>query len=100
MKNIILSAGNETKVYSVPDEVADNLRKYCIEFCDKWLINSPDAEKYRKNGVLCYNESTFIDYLNTYIFPHQESYIVENLGWIDDNSELPPLYANCPQFNF
>ena len=47
MKNVILSSEGDSIVYSVPDTVADNLRKYCIEFCDKWLWKSPNAEKYR-----------------------------------------------------
>ena len=47
MKNVILSSDGDSIVYSVPDTVADNLRKYCIAFCDKWLWKSPNAEKYR-----------------------------------------------------
>ena len=35
MKEVILSADGDSIVYSVPDEVANDLRKYCIEFCDK-----------------------------------------------------------------
>ena len=44
MKNIILSADGDCVVYSVPDVVADNLREYCIEFCDEWLWKSPNAK--------------------------------------------------------
>lgn len=32
MRNILLSADNEISVFSVPDEVADNLEEYCLEF--------------------------------------------------------------------
>ena len=35
MKKVILSADGDSVIYSVPDEVADNLDKFCIEFCDK-----------------------------------------------------------------
>ena len=37
MKEIIISADGDSVVYSVPDDVANHLRKYCIEFCDKWM---------------------------------------------------------------
>lgn len=33
MKNVLLSADSEISVFAVPDEVADNLEKYCLEFC-------------------------------------------------------------------
>ena len=33
MKNVLLSADGDISVFSVPDEVADHLEKYCLEFC-------------------------------------------------------------------
>ena len=100
MKNIVISADGDRKVYSVPDIVAENLREYCIEFCDRWLVTSPDAEKYRRNGGVCYDEDDFIEYLNTWLFPEEKSVLVENLGWIEFNTALPEPYNDCPQFNF
>ncbi len=100
MKEVILSADSESTVYSVPDAVADDLRGYCIEFCDSWLHNSPDAEKYRRGGCVCYTEADFIAYLNQYVFPQEKSVKVKNLGWIGQRSELPAEYAGCPYFNF
>ena len=100
MKEIILSSDGYSFVYSVPDIVAENLKEYCIEFCDNWLPNSPDAKQYRQNGGLCYTESDFIDYLNKYIFPNEKSVMVKNLGWRDLGKDLPEEYANCPNFNF
>lgn len=47
MKEIIISADGDSVVYSVPDDVANHLRKYCIEFCDKWMKTSPHAKRYR-----------------------------------------------------
>lgn len=44
MKKILLSADSEISVFKVPDKVADNLEKYCLEFCCDWLYNSPDAK--------------------------------------------------------
>lgn len=100
MKKVILSADGDSIVYLVPDDVADNLEEYCLEFCSNWLRYSPDAEKYRKDGILCYTERDFIDYLNAYVFPDCESKIVENLGWTNLGDNLPERYKNYPYFNF
>lgn len=100
MKNVVLSADGDRKVYSVPDIVADNLSKYCIEFCTKWIRNSPHAKKYRIRGGVCYNEDDFIEYLNTYAFPNEKSVLIKNLGWIDFRTKLPTPYCDYPEFNF
>ena len=68
MKYVLLSADGEISVFSVPDKVANNLQKYCLEFCCNWLYQSPEAAKFRVQmgdtvGV-CYDEKDFIDYLN------------------------------------
>ncbi len=95
MKEIILSADGECMLYFVPDDVADNLDEYCLQFCHEWLNTSPDAEKYRFGAGFCYNEADFIDYLNEYIFPEQKSIFVKNIGWA-----IPNKYKNIPYFNF
>ena len=101
MKNVIISADGDRMVYSVPDIVADNLTEYCIEFCDKWLRTSPYAKKYRINGGLCYNERDFIEYLNRFIFPKEQSVFIENLGPMGiDELLIPERYKDCPMFNF
>lgn len=100
MKEVIISADGDSIVYLVPDVVADNLRKYCVSFCDKWMRTSPNAKKYRIKGGYCYNEAEFIDYLNEYIFPKQKSVFVKNLGWTDLGRNLPAEYKDCPYFNF
>ena len=99
MKNIVISADGDRMVYSVPDIVADNLEKYCLEFYT-WLKTSPHAEKYRIQGVLYYNEADFIEYLNKWIFPGELSSFVENIGRIDSDNFLPEPYQYCPKFNF
>ena len=48
MKKVVISADGDRKVYSVPDVVAENLEKYCMEFCTTWLWESPHAKKYRR----------------------------------------------------
>lgn len=100
MKEIILSADGDSVVYLVPDVIADNLNKYCIEFCDNWLWNSPDAKQYRTKQGLCFNEADFINYLNKYIFPEQKSVLLKNLGWTDLGKNLPSEYKSHPYFNF
>ena len=100
MKEVIISADGDSKVYLVPDVVADNLKKCCIEFCDKWMRTSPDAEKYRMNGGYCFNEGDFIDYLNEYVFPEQKSELVKDLGWTELGENLPAEYQGVPYFNF
>ena len=95
-----MSADGDSIVYLEPDKVADNLRKYCIEFCDKWLRTSPHAKKYRVKGGYCYNEADFIEYLNKFIFPDQKSVLVKNLGWTDFQNGPPPEYREHPYFNF
>ncbi len=100
MKCVLLSADNNPSVYSVPDVVAKNLRKYCIDFCDKWLRQSPNAKKFRIGGGVCYNEKDFIEYLNTWISPDEPSVLIENLGWINSKADIPEKYKDCEWFNF
>ena len=100
MKEIILSADGDSMVYLVPKAVADNLKKYCIEFSDKWMKTSPKAKCYRTKHGYCYNEADFIDYLNKYIFPEQKSVFIKNLGWTDLGENLPVEYQKHPYFNF
>ena len=103
MKQVLLSADGPISVFSVPDQVADNLEQYCNEFCCNWLPKSPDAAKYRVSSgdqvVMCYNEKDFIEYLNQYVCD-QQSTLVETIrlnGWED---ELPEAYRDLPYFYF
>lgn len=103
MKNVLLSADNEISVFSVPDKVADNLEKYCLDFCCVWLRESPDASKYRVQmgdtvGV-CYSEKDFINYLNQYICDEQ-SILITTLTDVYSEKELPKEYTGLPYFNF
>ena len=100
MREVILSADGDSIVYLVPKEVAIDLSKYCIEFCDKWMKTSPKAKKYKRKGGYCYNEADFIVYLNQYIFPEKKSRFVKNLGWTDLGKHLPMEYQGHPYFNF
>ncbi len=100
MREIILSSDGPCYMYLVPDEVAENLEEYCIEFCDVWLRKSPDAEKYRIGRGVCYSVRDFIDYLNKYIFPYRKSFLIKELGAINRGKKLPPKYRDYPYFSF
>ncbi|MBE5845951.1 MAG: hypothetical protein E7302_17640 [Butyrivibrio sp.] len=100
MKNVILSHDGDSVVYSVPDIVAENLEKYCLEFTN-WMYHSRQARrKHKIQGGFCYSEADFIDYLNQYIFPTEQSELVKILGWTDLGEELPDEYKWIPYFNF
>ena len=82
----------------------DNLRKYCLDFRNDWLPNSPDAKKYRRNAEngeisLCYDETDFIKYLNKYVCKNKVKR-VEKLKTVYSVYELPEKYKNLPYFNF
>ena len=99
MKNVILSADGSSKVYSVPDAVADDLEHYCQDFSN-WLYESPDAAKYHDGAGVCYDEADFIEYLNTWVFPEQPCVFVADLGVIRWNWLTPFKYRRCPRFKF
>ena len=98
MKHIILSADSTPSVYLVPDKVSDNLKDYCNDFWE-WMQTSPHAGKYRVdfNGIagLCYTESDFIEYLNTWVFHDKPCKLIETL-----HNGIPQKYKDCVQFNF
>ena len=108
MKYVLLSADSASSIFSVPDIVADNLKKYCRDFCDKWLVESPHATEYRTNFGVAYNENDFIKYLNKWVFPDEPSVLIETLDWSAINDainncgslHLPEKYKDCEWFNF
>ena len=100
MKKILLNVyGAEIRVYSVPDEVADNLSEYCYKFFD-WMKTSPEAKNYRENGVLHYDEDDFILYLNKFVFKNAKSKFIKALSGIYDISEIYPKYKEYSHFCF
>lgn len=103
MKKVLLSADSEISVFSVPDEVADNLAKYCMDFRYNWLLKSPDAAKYhvQMGGIVGvrYSERDFIDYLNQYICDEQ-SVLITTLDDVYGEEDLPEEYIGLPYFNF
>ncbi|SCX08450.1 hypothetical protein SAMN02910339_01212 [Lachnospiraceae bacterium YSD2013] len=85
MKNVILSADGELKVYSVPDKIERELEEICMEFS-------------REGG--CFDEEDFVEWLNRYKYPYQKSEFVENIGFINDEKDIPAKYRECKWFNF
>ncbi len=100
MKEVILSADNHVKLYSVPAVVAENLGKYCWDFAAAWVWHGPESGKYLKlhenQYVAHFNEGHFIEYLNRWLFPNQLSALVKELG----SYEIPEEYQNYPHYNF
>ena len=97
MKHILLSADGLASLYEVPDKTAENLHKYCLDFC-KWIDNGPKAQQFRKEGY--YPEEEFINYLNTVVNPN---YIYKSryIKTIEDSMcEIPEKYKDLPYFNF
>ena len=91
MKNILLSADGDIKVYSVPDIVADNLKHYCLRFID-WV---------QKQKIICFDETAFIEYLNSRFFPKEPSVYVETTNLAEIScKEWPKEYKKMPYFNF
>lgn len=102
MKEVILSHDSEAKIYLVPDEVADNLAKYCWDFAADWVWHGPENKRFLKDirGLTCaiFGDADFIDYLNRWAFPEQQSILIKGLGCYD--YEVPEEYKDYPQYNF
>lgn len=102
MKEVLLSHDSQVMVYSVPDEVADHLQDYCWEFSANWIWKNPNGAKLLREikgqNVAVYGAPDFIDYLNEWIFPNEQSQFVKRLDYYDN--ELPEEYKKYPQFNF
>lgn len=103
LKEAILSHDSEAKIYIVPDEVADNLEKYCWDFTANWVWHGPENANFlhkMRNGQIgaIFGAPDFIDYLNKWAFPEQHSYLVKGLGCYD--YEIPEEYKCYPKYNF
>ena len=98
-KYILLSADGPGFVYLVPSIVADNLEKYCLEFCNEWMVKSKEAERYRK-GEPYFPDEVFISYLRKFKLIEGEYSFVEEIQDIWWDAELPEKYRNIPWFNF
>ena len=100
MKLVLLSADNAPSVYAVPEKVAENLSKYCMEFSAEWLYTSEHAQKYRTTKGVCFDETDFVDYLNEWIFPNEPTILIETLPGNYAQLKVPEKYRNLEWFNF
>lgn len=102
MEEVLLSADDKVKLYSVPAEVAHDLTKYCLEFANDWVWHGSESAKYLKKHkdqyVAHFNAADFIDYLNRWVFPDRPATLVKELDCYD--YELPEEYRGYPKFNF
>ena len=93
MKNVILSADNELKVYLVPDFVAGSLGSLCAEFSKNWKT----LQVRPRDG---FDEADFIEYLNEKRCESEKCVFVESLGWDRNRKKWPEQYRKCPSFGF
>ena len=99
-ENILLSADGEISVWRVPKEVSDNLEEYCLDYL-KWEMESEDPRAKRiRSGEPYFIESSFIEYLNKYVFPNNKSYFVEDTGIAIYEGKEIDKYKGCSEFNF
>ena len=95
MRDIILMADGARKVYSVPEAAAENLEKYCLDFCDKWLWTSPDAAEScaMTKGIL-------FPGLTNMFSPKLLRSLSKNLMTTSsriNTADAPNLLSDCPQ---
>lgn len=101
MKYVFLGAWGPLNIYSVPEEVANNLEEYCNGYIE-WLREGNDKEKYYGKGYsFSYDENDFIEYLNKYIFPDRQSEFIITPK-IGERGEyiIPEKFKDCPFFRF
>ena len=99
MKQVILSADGDQYLYSVPDPVAENLSRFCMEFL-RWMQDNPAGKKYWDGRGYMFTEADFIDWLNENRFPEQRSQLLENLGDWDLQEKIFAEHPDVPHYNF
>ena len=97
-KYVVLSADNECSVYRVPDSVG----KSFFKLCDTFHRNAKTLQIHPRenNGVVCFDETDFIEYLNEKICGEEKCVFVEKIGWRYDKKHWPEKYRSCPHYNF
>lgn len=102
MKYILLSADGPISLYEVPDKIAENLTKHCMDFCH-WVQNGPEAKRLKKGY---FPEQEFIKYLNEVVNPNYlyKSKFIKTVA-ITDEEQIQALdiiepYKDYPYFNF
>ncbi len=103
MKEVILSADGELSLYLVPADVADNLATVANEFAFNYVWHGEKSGKFLR---LCgeqygavFDETDFIEYLNTVLYPDKPSIKLKTFQAADDE-EVPEEYRKYPYYNF
>ena len=99
MKPVILSADGDQYLYSVPDPVAENLDRFCMEFLH-WMQHTPAGKKYWDGRGFVFTEADFIVWLNENRFPEQRSQLLKDLGEWDLREKIFAEHPDIPHYNF
>ena len=103
MKEVVLSADGDLSLYLVPADVADNLATVANEFASGYVWHGEKSGKFLK---LCgeqygavFDETDFIEYLNTVLYPDKPSKKLKTFKAADDE-DVPEEYRKYPYYNF
>lgn len=102
MQYILLSTDGPISLYEVPEEIAKELTKYCIEFL-KWAENGPEAKRFKKGYR---PEQEFINYINNVVNKNciYKSQLIKTIANTDEEKlqalEVTEPYKDYPYFNF
>ena len=103
MKEVVLSADGDLSLYLVPADVANNLAAVANEFASCYVWHGEKSGKFLK---LCgeqygavFDETDFIEYLNTVLYPDKPSKKIKTFQSADDE-EVPEEYRKYPYYNF
>ena len=103
MKEVVLSADGDLSLYLVPADVADNLATVANEFASNYVWHGEKSGKFLK---LCgeqygavFDETDFIEYLNTVLYPDKPSIKLKTFQAADDE-DVPEEYRKYPYYNF
>ena len=103
MKEVVLSADGDLSLYLVPADVADNLAAVANEFAFNYVWHGEKSGKFLK---LCgeqygavFDETDFIEYLNTVLYPDKPSKKLKTFKAADDE-DVPEEYRKYPYYNF
>ena len=103
MKEVVLSADGDLSLYLVPADVADNLATVANEFAFNYVWHGEKSGKFlqlcgEQYGAV-FDETDFIEYLNTVLYPDKLSRKIKTFQAADDE-DLPKEYRKYPYYNF
>ena len=102
MQYILLSTDGPISLYEVPDKIAKELTKYCVEFLN-WAENGSEEKKFKKGYR---PEQEFINYINNVVNKNciYKSQLIKTIANTDEEKlqalEVTEPYKDYPYFNF